>query len=567
MRIDSFLSGRRDFLKLSAMCGTTLLLTHNKAAFAQKLLSGTQSQNHAQFLNANSPIDRTLGNTAEKKFFGDVNTRPHEILWDLQTYLQQKKVQGPIETVPLVIVGGRWIGMFTAYLHKKHQPVVLEQAERFGGNAKGQSWQGMDFALGSAYIDKPHPGTPMEYFFKELDLHEIMVERTESDPVEYKGKLYSDFWNGESDSSLQHSYQRVQEFLKNVSAEKDRAFPLIPSLNSKHQESVKYFDQYTLYELLNKITHNQLPKQLATAIEYYCWSTYAASAKEISAASALNFLAQEGNSIYVGAGGNAKIVERILTRLLKYIPSKNLRTQSIVVQVKVSDNHVDVLYEDKDRILRQIRTKCCVLACPKYVVKKILYGVEDTRISAINQIEYRSYLTANLLVKKRMERSFYDLFMINNAQIDLTHTKSAHEKMNATDFVMGNFAAGQKDFNVLTFYNAFPYSNARPELMGENAYETQKNRFQNQIQNSILPLLHLKQNDIVDLRLARFGHALPLAKKGFFQKNYVQDLRQPFKNRVFFVEQDNWAYPSLQTGATDAWLLQDNINKILVDIT
>ena len=64
---------------------------------------------------------------------------------------------------------------------------------------------------------------------------------------------------------------------------------------------------------------------------------------------------QNADAIFVGAGGNAKIVERVLTRLLKTVPASNLRTSSIVVKVKVNENHVDIFYEDKEQKLRQIQ--------------------------------------------------------------------------------------------------------------------------------------------------------------------------------------------------------------------
>jgi len=104
----------------------------------------------------------------------------------------------------------------------------------------------------------------------------------------------------------------------------------------------------------------------------------------------------------------------------------------------------------------------------------------------------------------------------------------------------------------------------RPELNTPTAYDTYRKKFEVQIERDILPMLNLKQKDCVDLRMSLFGHALPLSEKGLYQGDVVEKLRAPFKDRVFFVEQDNWAYPSLQTGATDAATMKDAIEKMLV---
>ena len=76
-------------------------------------------------------------------------------------------------------------------------------------------------------------------------------------------------------------------------------------------------------------------------------------------------------------------------------------------------------------------------------------------------------------------------------------------------------------------------------------------------------MMNLKQSEIIDLRLTLWGHALPVSAKGIYRGNIVDRLRKPFRDRVFFVEQDNWAYPSLQTGATDVVLMKKDILKIL----
>lgn len=553
--------GRRDFL-IQVGTGALTVYLHGCSSFGR---SPSADYSQSDFLTQFGPIDRTLGDSAPRGWSGDSFERPHGILWDIPGYLAQKKVEGEVEEVPLVVVGGGLSGLFSAYCLKEFRPVVLEQAPRFGGNAKGQSWRGMDYALGSAYIDLPHPGTPMRELYDSLGLEEILVPRPEADPVEANGRIYPRFWEGEREPKFRAAYERIGRFFKELNAEKERSFPLIPALTQGELDSVKYYDRWDLHELLTKRAKMPLPPYLETAIEHYCWSTYAASAKELSASAALNFLAQEDNPIRIGAGGNARIAERLVERLLGSVPSKNLRAGAIVVQVKVEDNGVSVLYEDSDRKLRKIKAKAAVMSCPKFVAKRVLVDMEPERVQAIEGLKYRSYLTANLLLSKRAKGTYYDLFLTADGKRDLANVEEAQARKNATDFVMANFAdGGKKDYSVLTFYRALPYDGARTQIFQPTSYDDYRKRFETQIEKEILPLVGLSSKEVVDLRLTRWGHALPLSAKGLYSGDVIPKLRKPFRERVFFVEQDNWAYPSLQTGANEAKHFAPQIKKFLI---
>ncbi len=554
---------RREFMKWSLAGGATLLMSSTPGRLYSAIASSAKDPVQ-DYLLKYGPIDRTLGDHAPKQFFGDVNERPHKALWSLPQYLENRKIEGPIEEVPLVIVGGGVAGLFTAYTHRKQKPIVLEQALRLGGNAKGQSWRGLDYALGSAYIDEPHAGTPMDQFYKELNLDDFMVPRTVADLVEYKGKLYRNFWDGETDPAEKEKYEKLARFFTDITSEKERPFPFIPSLNAGQLESLKYYDQWDLHALLSKVVGGKLPEQLETAIEHYCWSTYAGSAKELSAPGALNFLAQEVRPIRIAAGGNARIAERLVERILKDVPRTNLRTSAIALKVKVEANHVFVTYEDAEGKLRQIKAKAAVLSCPKFVVKRILENIEPERSEKISKLRYRSYMTANLLINKKMEKQAYDVFMVGKGKTNFSDMKAAHDNVYTTDFVMGNYSdIKNTNVSVFTFFCAFPYDGVRAEINKPEAYDLHRKRFEGIIAKDILPLMKLKSSDIIDLRLTRWGHALPLTSRGIYRDDTIPVLRKPFKDRVFFVEQDNWSYPSLQTGATDTILMRDEIRRLL----
>jgi len=515
------------------------------------------------------PIDRTLGDRAPAEFSGDQNERPHRILWARDAYLATKRVEPGEEEVPLAIVGGGMSGLFSAYQFRDQKPVILEQAARFGGNAKGQSWRGLDYSIGSAYIDTPHAGSPMAQYYQELGLAEITVPRNTIDPVAVGGKVYADFWSGEADLTNRKAYERLATFLTELAREKHEPFPFIPALTEGHKRSLLKYDRENLHTCLTRVVGGKLPAQLEAAIEHYSFSTYACSATEISAAAALNFLAQEVEPIRVCSGGNARIGERLMERLLASgVPTQNFRAGAIVVRVTVEGNRgVRILYEDKEGKLRALRAKAAILACPKFVVAKLLDGIEPERVAAIRKLRYRAYVVANLLVNQRAAGKFYDLFLVGDGKVDVGNIRATQDRQNATDYVLANFAAPERlkdaKFSVLTFYRAFPYDGARAELFPPDAFARWKARFEKQIREEILPLAQVPESSIVDLRLTRWGHALPLAAQGIYSDGTVDALRKPFQGKVFFVEQDNWAYPATQTGATDVALMRAEIARAL----
>ncbi len=73
-----------------------------------------------------------------------------------------------------------------------------------------------------------------------------------------------------------------------------------------------------------------------------------------------------------------------------------------------------------------------------------------------------------------------------------------------------------------------------------------------QIKNEIYPFYQLSDQDIVDLRLTRWGHPLPLAAVGLLNRGIVDTLRAPIDDRIYFIEQDNWALPAIETVVAEA---------------
>lgn len=140
---------RRSFLKIFGAGGVVLYLR------PADLFAADGDINKA--IAAFSPIDRSLPDVAPKKYFGDGPEKAHKVLWNKDAMAAALAGQSgkSAEVTNLVIIGGGISGLMTAYLLREYKPIILEQDPRFGGNAKGQSWRGIDYAIGAAYCVEP----------------------------------------------------------------------------------------------------------------------------------------------------------------------------------------------------------------------------------------------------------------------------------------------------------------------------------------------------------------------------------------------------------------------------
>ena len=511
------------------------------------------------------PIDRTLGDTAPREFFGDRQEHPHSVLWDKPGFIQKSGgLPPPTEEVPLVIVGGGISGLTTAYLLRDHRPVVLEQAARFGGNAKGMSWRGVDFALGAAYFIEPDPETDLGKLCIELGLDKGWRLKSGEDPVEIGGKIFSDFWTGRTTDGDKSQFETLGKYFETVNDGEEIPFPDIPITDPEQNDYINGLDKVSFLDHLKEKVGGDLNPHIEAAIEHYCWSSFGGSASEISAAGGMNFYASEFNNLVVFPGGNAGAAEIMLKKLYASLGESLLRPKSLVYDVRVTEGGALVSYVAVDGTPKTIKAKAVVMACPKFVVGHILDGIEEARSNAIQKIRYRSYLVANILLNVDSPDPVYDLYLLGKGDHKANDPRKFAAEQGATDVIVANFAKpSHAKETVLTLYRGFPFDGARPELLLPTSYDRYRKEFETQFERDVVPMLHAANLKAVDVRVARWGHPLPLSAVGLIADGTLEEVRKPFKDRVFFIEQDNWALPAFETAVTEALTWAPKVAEVL----
>jgi hypothetical protein len=554
---------RRAVLRLLGL-GPSALWLPGPASAGAPVRSAEPAGRRADALAGISPIDRTLPEAAPSRYSGDQPARAHEALWDKHAYLKSRPpARTPPERVALAIVGGGMSGLTSAYRLRRHRPVILEQATRFGGNSRGESWRGVDYSIGAAYFVKPARGSPIDGLIRELRLDRVLRERRAEDPVVLNGRRYYAFWTGETDPAGRDQFERVRRHFQDVLEERNGWFyPDIPVRDAALRPRIDALDRASFHEHLERTAGGRLHPHIETAIEQFCWSSFGASAREVSAACGLNFYAAEFDTLMVCQGGNAAVAEALLRRVADAVPRSHLRAGSLVLDVSARDDGALVTYVNDRGETESLTARAVILACPKFVAAKLVDGLEEERRAAMARLRYHAYLVANVMLRGRVADDFYDLFLLGDGTI-AGDTREAADRRKATDVVLGSYARHRPDRAVLTLYRALPYAGARPLLLAEQSFMRCRAEFEEQILREILPLVGLARPDVMDIRIARWGHPLPVAQAGLIAGGVPEALRKPFRERVFFVEQDNWALPAFETAVTEALTFAPLVEGVL----
>ncbi|MBI5507608.1 MAG: NAD(P)-binding protein [Deltaproteobacteria bacterium] len=501
-----------------------------------------------------NPVDRTLPHLAPRLFAGENPEKGHRVLWDVKAAVAAGggKIPEPTERVPVVIVGGGLGGLFSAYFLRQHQPVVLEAQARLGGNCRAESWHGIDYAIGAAYFMEPAHGSPLGKIYAEIGIDKLWRVKGDEDPVLFEGKVHKAFWDGETDPARAPEIKRLHRYFLDVLNENGQVFPDIPILDPNKRAYIDSIDKVSFRAHLEKVLGGPLHPHAEKILSLYMWSTFACTFDEASAAAGLNAYASEFGEVFVTPGGNAAVAENLLCHLMRTIPPANIRPSCLAFDVAVKDDGVVVAYEDQNQQLCSIHAQVVVMACPKFIAGRILEDIEPERAAAIKRLRYNSYLVGNVLLDGPVEADVYDVFLLGDGHVDLKDIQKATDRQRSADAIFATFARPDKERTVLSLYRGMPYPEARTAVYGDDSFDTYRRDFENQLISESLPGLGIDPKRIVDVRLARFGHPMPVPAIGMIAEGVCDTIRKPFRERVFFVEQDNWAYAALETSAIEA---------------
>jgi hypothetical protein len=170
----------------------------------------------------------------------------------------------------------------------------------------------------------------------------------------------------------------------------------------------------------------------------------------------------------------------------------------------------------------------------------------------MEKIQYHPYLVANVCVQGSVSAKFYDAFLLKNGISDLKNPESTSRNHRITDIVLSNYSQPDPHHTVLTLYRPLPWKGARAELYAPDSFDKFFAEFKKDIFKEVLPVLNISEKSVKDIRIARWGHPIPVAIPGLLSEGVLEQAHQPIENKIYFVEQDNWALAAIETCAEEA---------------
>ncbi len=474
----------------------------------------------------------------------------------------------PTEEVEVAVIGGGISGLATAYMLRQYNPVVFELRDRFGGSAQGESWMGTEYSLGNAYVITPDAGTFLEGFYSELGLDQVVRVDEAAFPAELNGQILLDFLTAPGQPpevvAAFEQYAAVVQNMANVD------YPEIPLPAGKDNQWILDLDRKSFRQDIEDQMGMPIPDLLAASIQAYCYSSFAAGWEEISAAGGWNFLAAEEFGRWVFPGGTSYMTRQMWKALQPVTPSSNppreasrLRAGCIVSDVRLVSNQarggssgrrVQVTWVEPDGSCRSLLAKKVAMCCPKLTAKQILHDlsiIDPPKLAAMERLKYRAYVVVNVLLDAPVDLDFYDIFLLDDGTLPRDQAQAQQESQ-VIDMLSGHYSGGAgQPRSVLTLYWPLPFDFGRWTLYTGTGWDDYAEQLVPQIKK-LLTMLEVPVNSVRQVRMTRWGHALPINSPGLIADGTVKNLRQPIDDRIFFINQDNWALPAVENCLLDA---------------
>ncbi|MGD9790579.1 MAG: NAD(P)-binding protein [Phycisphaerales bacterium] len=503
----------------------------------------------------------------------------------------------PQETTEVVVIGGGLAGLTAAYELREFSPIVFELHPRFGGTAQGETWRGTPYSLGSAYFIAPDEGSYLESLYRTLGVDRIVHESPPTDdPYELNGSVVGDLGAlGTLTADEREAFRQYRDLV----AFYGENYPEIPLIDNGPggNDWILDLDQMTLEQSVRNALTVPVPEILRSAIEGYCFSSFNSSWRQLSAASGWNFIAAEEFGRWVLPGGNAGLVAALVDRLRplergtrRGCGPAHLRAGCRVVDIrKQGDEHMLVTWKGVDGALRSLTARRVVFSCPKHLLRHMMPEVHtyDPELAeATHRVSTASYIVANALIEGELPPQFqeyYDLFLLGNGSYPATDaeippfariTDAVNAGLSLTP--TGNPGAPSRhghhhhghtgrrhphhalESSVLTMYWPLPFGTSRFTIIEDEAWLTHARSAAAQVR-SLLGLMGVNEQRVRQLRLARWGHSMPISTPGFIASGTPEIFRRPYLNRVYFAHSDNWALPAVETALLEAKSQADRV--------
>lgn len=528
-----------------------------------------------------SRLDALAWPQAERPFTGDSVDEAHRLLMDPGATLTAAPRQAHAEVYDVIVVGAGIAGLAAGYWLRDKATLILERESVPGGVSRLEAWNGLEYAIGAAYIIDPDPESedPREKRNFEL-LNELGLRTAGEDLSTDRSK--SRRLGGDANHAV-FSRRRVVPEAAVYTPQNVRFFRRV--LDSDNYPAVPPEDA-ALVDALDRVSFKQflespsLQRRLYgasvgrispigwEAVEYYFWGAFGTTAGETSAYHGLNFFAAEFGDILVYPGGNGFITRRMAERVMSH-DRQMLRTGSCVLRVERGDDGLFSVLTFENGTVHEFRTRTVVFASPLFLAPTIIPALPVEQLAAIATLDYRSYAVANVLLGRRIDRIFrhpafrdgYELTPVHGVDVHRQEAQKLSAQKVFSDAVVADFPIWRHpDRAVLTVYRPYPYDGGRGDLFAARYAEMEA-----EVRRAVLDLFGphgLAPGDIEDVRLSRWGHPMIVARLGQLADGSLRRAAQS-QTGLYFAHTDIQGAPAFENAMAAAHDAVDAVRSLL----
>ena len=517
---------------------------------------------------------------APSAFTGDDVELAHRLLSRPDDILSQGTPQAQPDLYDTIVVGGGISGLVAAYRLRGSRVLLLERDAEIGGVSKRGSWQGIEYALGAAYILDPDPDSEDSREKIGFELLDELDLRKRDEDLSQDRRLQRRL-SGDANHCVFSRIRVVPE--AEVYTRRNRRF-FEGVLDSDAYPSVPATDE-ALVEALDRVSFKAFLKDTALqqdvygtavgaisrigweAIEYYCWGAFGTSATETSAYHGLNFFAAEFGDLLVYPGGNAFIARRLGERIRRDNPGA-IRTGVWTLRIERQGESFAVTTWQSGSLYRY-RARSVIFAAPLFLAPTLVPSLPAPQRQAIATFDYRSYVVANVLLRRSANAIFaspafragYELTRVHGVDVDVTTPQEISTSKVYSDAILADFAMGRHPTHaVLTVYRPYPYESGRPDLL-ERSYADLEREIRREVVAGLGP--HgLREGDIEGVQLCRWGHPMLVTRPGQMADGTLRAASRP-QPGLYFAHTDVMGAPAYENALAAAHDAVDAVRAFL----